>query len=140
MFMKKSSFIILTLIVTFLIVAFSYPAEKLMSPEKLVEILRNLSLKKPIILNVGPSAMIPNAILIGETINPANQTKLKTTLKNIPTNSDIVIYCGCCKIEDCWNIHEANTILTNMGFSNFRILNLKTDFKTDWIDKKYPLQ
>lgn len=138
--MKKTFFILLTLLGTLLITAFSYPAEKLMDPAKLVEVLKNPASKKPIILNVGPSAMIPNAILIGETINPANQTKLKTTLKSIPTNSEIVIYCGCCKIEDCWNIHEANTILTNMGFTNFKILNLKTDFKTDWTDKKYPLQ
>jgi len=102
--------------------------------------LKNASAKKPIIYNVGPSAMIPGAILIGETINTANQTKLKTALKSIPANSEIVIYCGCCKIEDCWNIHEAHTILTSMGFTNFNILNLKTDFKTDWVDKKYPIK
>jgi thiosulfate/3-mercaptopyruvate sulfurtransferase len=138
--MKKLLFILFVLLNLFLLAAFSYPTEKFLAPEKLAETLRNTTLKKPIIYNVGPSAMIPGAIPIGETINPANQTKFKTALKSIPTNSDIVIYCGCCKIEDCWNIHEAHTILINLGFTNFKILNLKTDFKTDWIDKKYPLQ
>ncbi len=138
--MRKSLLILFILLNVILLAAFSYPTEKLLDPEKLVETLKNTSVKKPIIYNVGPSEMIPGAILIGETINPANQNKFKTALINIPTNSEIIIYCGCCKIADCWNIHEAHTILTSMGFTNFKILNLKTDFKTDWIDKKYPLQ
>ena len=119
---------------------FTYPVEKLLEPAQLVAVLQNPSAPKPSIYNVGPMGMIPNAILIGETINPANQTKLKSALKDLPKNKEIVIYCGCCKIEDCWNIHEAHTILTSMGFINFKILNMKTDFKTDWIDKKYPLK
>lgn len=138
--MKKSLYSILFLSVLFFLAAFSYPVEKLIEPAQLAAVLQNPTTKKPAIYNVGPMAMIPDATLIGETINPANQTKMKAALKDISKNKEIVIYCGCCKIEDCWNIHEANTILTNMGFTNFKILNMKTDFKTDWTDKKYPVK
>ncbi|MGN6647986.1 MAG: rhodanese-like domain-containing protein [Cytophaga sp.] len=138
--MKKSLHAVLLLSTIIIAVAFSYPAEKLIEPAQLAAVLQNPAAKKPAIYNVGPMAMIPDAVLIGETINPANQTKIKTALKDVPRDKEIVIYCGCCKIEDCWNIHEASTILTNMGFTNFKILNIKTDFKTDWSDKKYPVK
>jgi len=98
---EKHLFILFILFNLILLVAFSYPTEKLLDPAKRVAILKNPTAKKPIIFNVGRSAMIPDAILIGETINPANQTKLKTTLKSIPSSAEIVIYCGYCKIEDC---------------------------------------
>ena len=78
--MKKSIYIGVVLSGIFLLTAFTYPAEKLLDPLKLVDVLKSTSTKKPIIYNVGPSAMIPGSVLIGETINPANQTKLKTSL------------------------------------------------------------
>jgi hypothetical protein len=121
-------------------IAFTYTPDKLMDPIKLVELLKSPIAKKPIILNVGPSAPIPGSQLIGNAEDPANKEKMKSVLKNIPKNSEIVIYCGCCKLVDCWNIHEADKILTSLGYTNYKILNMPTDFNADWVDKKYPLQ
>lgn len=138
--MKKSFCILIFSVVVVLFVAFAYAPEKLMDPAQLAERLKNPSAKKPIIFNVGPSAPIPGSQLIGSTEDPANREKLKAALKSIPKHSEVVLYCGCCKLEDCWNIHEADKALTAMGYTNYKILNLPTDFNKDWADKKYPLQ
>lgn len=138
--MKKHAFLFIGLAAFALTIAFTYAPEKLMDPAKLAALLKTPAAKKPIILNVGPSAPIPGSQLIGNAEEPANKEKLKAVLKNIPKNSDVVVYCGCCKLEDCWNIHEADKILSGLGYTQYKILNLPTDFSKDWVDKKYPLQ
>ncbi len=138
--MKHFSLKVSVLLLAIACIAFSYPKEKLIEPLKLVEIIQSVTAKKPLILNVGPEAMIPGAQLIGVAEDPTNKEKLKTTLKNIPKNKDIVLYCGCCKLVDCWNIHEADKIASSLGYTNYKILNMPTNFNVDWVDKKYPLQ
>lgn len=119
--------------------AFTYPTEKLLDPAVFAETLKNPAAKKPILFNVGPTPMLSGAQAIGNIADPANKEKMKTALKTIPKDSDIVIYCGCCKLEDCWNIHDADALLSSMGYTNYKILNLPTDFTTDWLNKKYPM-
>jgi hypothetical protein len=138
--MKKNLAIFTALIGVMVCIAFVYAPEKLMDPARLAEVLKNPSAKKLIILNVGPSAPIPGSKLIGSAEDPANKEKLKAALKQIPKNSEIVIYCGCCKLVDCWNIHEADKVLSELGYTHYKILNLPTDFNKDWVDKGYPLQ
>lgn len=138
--MKKSLFILAGVIASALVIAFSYTPDKLVDPAQFAERLKTPGSKKPIILNVGPSAPIPGSQLIGNAEDPANKEKLKSVLKTIPKNSEVVIYCGCCKLVDCWNIHEADKVLSSLGYTNYKILNLPTDFNQDWVDKKYPLQ
>jgi len=140
--MKKRALIFVGFIAVVLVVgiAFTYTPDKLLDPAQLAERLKAPGSKKPIILNVGPSAPIPGSQLIGNAEDPANKEKLKSTLKNIPKNSEVVIYCGCCKLVDCWNIHEADKVLSSLGYTHYKILNLPTDFNQDWVDKKYPLQ
>ncbi len=138
--MKKIILVFTAWIVFTFAIAFAYSPEKLMDPAQLAERIKMPSAKKPIILNVGPSAPIPGSQLIGNAEDPANREKLKTILKNIPKNREVVVYCGCCKLEDCWNIHEADKILSGLGYTQYKILNLPTDFNKDWVDKKYPLQ
>ena len=138
--MKKSIFIFIGLLAFACVISFTYTTEKLMDPAKLATLLNTPAAKKPIILNVGPSAPLPGSLLIGNAEDPANKEKLKSSLKNIPKNSEVVLYCGCCKLEDCWNIHEADKVLSSLGYTQYKILNLPTDFSKDWVDKKYPLQ
>ena len=138
--MKKKLFIFTGLAAFALLIAFAYTPEKLMDPAQLAVRLKTPATKKPVILNVGPSAPIPGSQLIGNAEDPANREKLKSVLKNIPKNSEVVLYCGCCKLEDCWNIHEADKVLSGLGYTQYKILNLPTDFNKDWVDKKYPLQ
>ncbi|HSZ25259.1 MAG TPA: hypothetical protein VK766_06065 [Cytophagaceae bacterium] len=124
----------------FLIWCFSYPADKLLAPVKLAEIIKDPKVTKPYIINVGPTPMIKGAKYIGAAEDPANKEKLKTMVKDFPKNKDIVLYCGCCKLEDCWNIHEADKIMTSMGFTNYKILNMPEDFTVDWHNKGYPIE
>ncbi|MBC7485541.1 MAG: rhodanese-like domain-containing protein [Cytophagaceae bacterium] len=138
--MKKPLLVFIASIACALAIAFAYTPEKLMDSAQLAERLKTPSVKKPVILNVGPSAPLPGSQLIGNAEDPANREKLKSTLKNIPKNSEVVLYCGCCKLEDCWNIHEADKVLSGLGYTHYKILNLPTDFNKDWVDKKYPLQ
>ena len=138
--MKKRIVFFSGLLTLVIAIAFSYTPKKLMDPALLAERLKTPSVKKPVILNVGPSAPIPGSYGIGNAEDPANREKLKSTLKNISKNSEVVLYCGCCKLEDCWNIHEADKVLSGLGYTHYKILNLPTDFNKDWVDKKYPLQ
>lgn len=127
-------------VVVFLFAGFTYPANKLIEPQALVELLKKKSDQRPMILNVGPSPNIPGALVIGNVADPENKTRMNTVLKNLPKSKEIVIYCGCCKLEDCWNIHEADKLLTGAHFTNYKILNLPTDFYQDWKDKGFPVE
>jgi thiosulfate/3-mercaptopyruvate sulfurtransferase len=52
----------------------------------------------------------------------------------------MVIYCGCCPWEKCPNVQPAMTTLQEMGFTRVRVLHLPDNFKTNWIDKGYPVE
>ncbi len=136
----KYSFVFSILFLCLLALSFTYPAEKLLAPAKLVEIIKSPTAPKPVILNVGPSAQIKGSTYIGNAEDPTNKERLKATVKNFPKNKDFVIYCGCCKLNDCGNVAEANKVLTSMGFTNFKILNMPDDFTVDWLNKGYPTE
>ncbi len=127
-------------LIALLVLGFTYPAEKLLAPEKLVEVIKDPKAAKPVIVNVGPTPLIKGAKYIGAAEDPANKERLRAMVKDFPKNKDIVLYCGCCKLEDCWNIHEADKILGSMGFTNYKVLNMPTDFSTDWQSKGYPME
>jgi rhodanese-related sulfurtransferase len=139
--MKKKFATLLTLGITvFLIASFTYPLEKLLDPSKLAEIIKDPKMSKPMIINVGPTPLIKGANYIGAAEDPANKERLKTMVKALDKNKEIVLYCGCCKLVDCWNIHEADKIMSSMGFKNYKILNMPDDFAKDWQEKGYPME
>lgn len=111
--------------------------EQLMAPALLA---KNISEKKqlPVILSVGPMALIPHSIDLGAASETENMAKLKEELTTIPKDTSIVIYCGCCPFARCPNVRPAIELLKEMKFTNFRLLNLPTSIKADWIDKGYP--
>ena len=63
---------------------------------------------------------------------------LKKAVANLPKDTNLVIYCGCCPMVKCPNIRPAYRILKEMGFTHFRILNLPENMHTDWYTKNYP--
>jgi hypothetical protein len=137
---KKYITPLLIAIAALIAISFTYPAEKLLEPAKLAEIIKDPKAIKPMIINVGPTPLIKGAKFIGAAEDPANKERLKSMVKDLPKGKDIVLYCGCCKLEDCWNIHEADKIMTSMGFTNYRILNMPEDFTVDWHTKGYPIE
>ena len=65
--------------------------------------------------------------------------KLTAVLKSLDKKKKIVIYCGCCPFEHCPNVRPAIDMLIDMKFTNYFVLNLPHNIKTDWIDKGYPV-
>ncbi len=92
----------------------------------------------PVIFSVGPGAVIPNSIDIGMVKDEKNLAKFKEQVRKLPKSTNILIYCGCCPFEHCPNVRPAIAILKDMQFTNYHLLDLRQNIKTDWIDKGYP--
>jgi hypothetical protein len=93
----------------------------------------------PIIFSVGPDAIIPNSIDIGMVKDEKNLAKFKVQISRLSKSDNILIYCGCCPFEHCPNVRPAIAVLQNMQFTNYHLLDLPHNIKTDWIDKGYPV-
>jgi hypothetical protein len=101
---------------------------------KTIETHKNL----PLIYCVGPGVVIPHSIDIGMASDEKNLEKFKDTLKNLPRDANIVIYCGCCPFNHCPNVRPAIALLQEMKFTNYHLLDLPHNIKTDWIQRGYP--
>ncbi len=117
----------------------NWTSEQLMQPSTLATTLKN-GKDLPLILSVGPGAAIPNSVDIGMVKDIENLNLLKEKLANQPKNTPIVVYCGCCPFDHCPNVRPAIDVLKSMQFTNYKLLNLSQNLKTDWIDKGYPVQ
>lgn len=116
----------------------TWTPDQLMQPADLATSLKT-NTNVPVILSVGPGAIIPHSIDIGMTGDEKNLQKLKTELSHLSKDTNVVIYCGCCPFERCPNIRPALDLLKEMHFTNYHLLNLATNIKTDWISKGYPV-
>ncbi len=114
-------------------------------PAELANDLSDPKSKKPLIICVGfqslfQGARIPGALFRGPTGKPEGLEKLKKWAQNAPRTQPIVIYCGCCPWNQCPNIRPAFKALDEMGFKQLRVLQIPTDFGTDWVQKGYPVK
>lgn len=116
-----------------------WTADQLLAPEKLAATIKDSNATHPIILSVSPGPVIPGSIDIGPTSDKSNLERLKTHLKTISKDADVVLYCGCCPFERCPNIRPAFSLMTEMGFKNHKLLNLPNNVRMDWINKGYPV-
>jgi thiosulfate/3-mercaptopyruvate sulfurtransferase len=115
-------------------------SSQLLAPSDLAKLLRGPKENQPIILSVGPGAVIKNSMDIGPTRDSINLIKFKEQVSLLSKDARIVIYCGCCPFEHCPNIRPAFTLLNKMGFINQKLLNLEHNIKIDWIKKGYPVK
>ncbi len=115
-----------------------WTSKQLMAPADLAAVISNPSAKKPVIICIGPGALIKGSINIGPTKEKENLEKFKKELSGLRKDADIVIYCGCCPFEHCPNIRPAFTLLNEMKFTNSHLLNLEHNLGTDWVAKGYP--
>ncbi len=116
----------------------NWTSKQLMEPADLAAKLKaNKDL--PIIFSVGPGAIIPNSIDIGMVKDEKNLEKFKDQISKLPKSADILIYCGCCPYEHCPDVRPAIAALQSMKFTNYHLLNLPDNIKTDWINKGYPV-
>lgn len=83
---------------------------------------------------------IRHAIIAGPGNKPAGIEKLLAAVAAVPHNAPIVIYCGCCPMDKCPNIRPAYLALKKRGFDPVRVLNLPSNFHTDWAAKGYAVE
>lgn len=115
----------------------NWTEKQLMEPATLA---KAIEAKKdvPLMVSVGPGALIPNSVDIGPGNEAENIAELKQLLATKKKRDKVVVYCGCCPFAKCPNVRPAIAALKDAGFTNYYLLNLKTNLKTDWIDKGYP--
>jgi hypothetical protein len=99
---------------------------------------------KPVVVCTAPAFLyrvghIPGAVFHGPASSPDGLNSLTTWAQTLPHSSDLVIYCGCCPLRDCPNLRPAYTALTDLGFSRVRVLILPDSFRSDWVDRGYPV-
>jgi len=115
----------------------NWTADQLIEPSALAKTLQaNKGL--PVIISVGPGAIIPHSIDIGMVNDEKNLEKFKEELSKLPKSTNIVVYCGCCPFEHCPDVRPAIDELKKMKFTNYHLLNLPHNIRTDWISKGYP--
>jgi len=114
--------------------------EQLMAPADLAATMNDPMAKKPVLICVGPGALIMGSLDMGPAGENANLEKLKQELNKMPRDTNLVIYCGCCPFEHCPNIRPAFRLINELKFRNAHLLNLEHNLKTDWIDKGYPVK
>lgn len=108
------------------------------------ELVSRLS-AKPAIFYVGPNVLyrskhIPAAIYAGPGSKAEGLALLKAAAADLPRDREIVIYCGCCPWDRCPNVSPSVDLLKQMGFTHVKTLYLPDNFKTNWIDKNYPVE
>ncbi len=122
-----------------------WTSSQVQRPADLAKELSDPKTKKPLIICVGfrslyQSARIPGALFHGPAGKPEGLEELKKWAQNVPRESPIVLYCGCCPWDRCPNIRPAFQTLHEMGFTRLRVLSIDTDFATDWVQKGFPVQ
>lgn len=123
--------------------AASIPSAFLVEPADFAAALRSQQNPKPLILQVGfrtlyDQAHIPDAEYAGPANDADALRRLHDRVAELPRNTPIVIYCGCCPWTRCPNIAAAFDTLHALGFSRLKVLHIAENFGTDWVDKGYP--
>ena len=116
-----------------------WTADQLYDPTKLAAVIKDAKAKKPIIINTGTMRNIKGAIKYGPVSDYKGMDAFVAGVAKIDKTKEIVIYCGCCKLDHCPNIDPAYKHLKEKGFKNVKILNLVEDFVFEWTQKGYPM-
>jgi len=116
----------------------NWSKKDLTAPADLAASIR-LNKNVPILFSIGPSAVIPHSIDIGMVKEEKNLAKFQAEIAQLPKSANILIYCGCCPFEHCPDVRPAIALLQKMQFTNYHLLDLPHNIKTDWIAKGYPV-
>jgi thiosulfate/3-mercaptopyruvate sulfurtransferase len=140
--MLKSAFA-LTLAMTWFAQAQSdpWPQADVMEPFALAKAIQ--SRNAPLVISVAFPVLyrgkhILHAIDAGAASRPEGMAGLKKLVADLPADTEIVIYCGCCPMEKCPNVRPAYLALKDRGFRHIRVLDIPTNMHTDWYSKNYP--
>jgi thiosulfate/3-mercaptopyruvate sulfurtransferase len=93
----------------------------------------------PVILNVGTEGKIKGSLQVG-VMTEKKDTDLLLKLKGVSKKQEVVVYCGCCTLDNCENIEKAFNILKKNGYTNVKALNLGEGYGPGWQGKGYPVE
>ena len=113
--------------------------------DELELLLKKRGAKQAYIYQVGFSNLysqghIKGALYAGPASQEEGLQKLKSYIRDLPRDQEIVLYCGCCNWVDCPNIRPAFETVNKMGFKNVRVLYLPDNFTVDWMNKGLPVE
>lgn len=100
---------------------------------------------KPAIFQVGPNVLyrshhIVGSVYAGPGAKPEGLALLRAAVEKLPKDREIIVYCGCCPWDKCPNVKPAMDLLKSMGYRNAKAMYVAENFKTNWIDKGYPVE
>ena len=142
--MRYSNFILAALLMVFGSAAYAqqqidpWTEDQLLPTETLATRITQGNADDLMILTIGFDAIIKGSVNIGPAMEEENVDKLRTYLEELPRDTDVVIYCGCCPFDRCPNVRPAFKVLNEMGFTNAKLLDIPQNIKVDWLDKGYP--
>jgi len=123
-----------------------WTAAQTIEPADLVkEWKASASADQPLVVCVGFQALyraghVPAASFHGPTSTAEGLADLKRWAQRRSRSANVVLYCGCCPLEDCPNLRPAFTTLRDMGFTRVRVLLLPNSFGADWVGKGFPVE
>ena len=112
---------------------------QLMPTSELAALINDPTAKKPLIINIGPQAVIKGSVDVGPGKEKDNIKKLEKMLSKEDKNREVVLYCGCCPLDKCPNIRPAFSLIKEKGFAKAKLLNVPKNIKTNWIDAGHPV-
>ena len=93
-----------------------WTADQLYDPTKLAAVIKDSKATKPIIINTGSMRNIKGALKYGQVSDNKGMDDFVAGVTKIDKNKEIVIYCGCCKLDHCPNIDPAYKHLKEKGY------------------------
>jgi thiosulfate/3-mercaptopyruvate sulfurtransferase len=124
--------------------ATTVPSTQLIQPEELKTMLNSTRVVQPLILQVGSRVMfdqahIPTSEYAGAGSREDGLYLLRDRVKTLAKSRFIVLYCGCCPWNRCPNVGGAYKTLSDLGFTNVKVLYIADNFGSDWVSKGYPV-
>ena len=121
-----------------------WSSDEALAPAELAAAIRGGG-PPPAIVYVGYKALfrtghIPGAIFHGPASQPEGLSDLQQWAASQPKDRPVVVYCGCCPLEDCPNLVPAYSALKQLGFTKLRVLVLPVSFAADWVERGYPVE
>jgi thiosulfate/3-mercaptopyruvate sulfurtransferase len=115
-----------------------------LAPAELAKSLAH-DMRKPTVVYVGFRPLyrpghIPGAPLQGPASKRDGLEDLRRWAAPLARSTAVVIYCGCCPLDQCPNVRPALRALKEMGFADVRVLDLPTTFEKDWVAKAYTVE
>lgn len=114
----------------------------LLPPAQLDARIADVKAGKIVVFHVGPPVLwkqqrVPGSRALGPASDDAGAA-LAAAVKALPADVEVVAYCGCCPVASCPNVGPARKVLAARAKAS--VLDLPTNFKTDWVDHGYAIE